>query len=71
MPFVLFLMALVALSCFGASPADLDLDRRFTKTVKPFVATYCAGCHSGQNPAAQLNLDTYSKLSDVVRDHPR
>ncbi len=60
---VLYLMAF--------AQADIALEQRFTKTVKPFVATYCAGCHSGQNPAAQLNLDTYVKLADVVRDHPR
>ena len=35
------------------------------------MATYCVSCHSGQTPAAQLSLDTYSSLADVVRDHPR
>ena len=50
---------------------ETELDRRFTKTVRPFMATYCVSCHSGQTPAAQLSLDTYSSLADVVRDHPR
>ena len=60
-----------SLAIFAASPVETELDRRFTKTVRPFVATYCVSCHSGQTPAAQLSLDTYSSLAEVVRDHPR
>lgn len=68
-PFMMLMLFCVC--CLAASPVETELERRFAKTVKPFVATYCLGCHSGQSPAAQLNLDTYSKLGDVVRDHPR
>lgn len=70
----LFLASLLIFSSpaiFAASPVETELDRRFTKTVRPFVATYCVSCHSGQTPAAQLSLDTYASLADVVRDHPR
>lgn len=57
--------AAVPLAC-AAGP---DLDRRFTQTVRPFVNTYCLGCHSGATPAAQFNLQPYSTLADVVRDY--
>jgi hypothetical protein len=47
------------------------LDRQFEQTVKPFVAQYCIGCHSGQTPAAQFDLKAYTTLEMVTRDYPR
>ena len=47
------------------------LDQRFTQTVRPFLASYCIGCHSGAAPAGQLDLKQYSSVSSVVRDFPR
>lgn len=54
----------------GATPADpqAELDRGFTETVKPFVETYCAACHSGASPAAQFDLRKYATLPTVVGD---
>jgi hypothetical protein len=51
--------------------ADTGLDRQFAETVRPFVAKYCVGCHSGSNPAGQLDLRAYSSYADVVRDYQR
>jgi hypothetical protein len=51
---------------FVQEPRDRDLERRFTETVQPFVASYCAGCHGGANPAAQFDLRRYSSMADVV-----
>jgi hypothetical protein len=48
-----------------------DLERRFTTTVQPFVASYCAGCHGGANPAAQFDLRRYASLADVRADDSR
>ncbi|HEY9435128.1 MAG TPA: hypothetical protein VI260_27035, partial [Blastocatellia bacterium] len=31
----------------AANQTGADLARRFSQTVRPFVASYCAGCHSG------------------------
>ncbi len=67
----LIMLMLFCVGCFAASPVEIELERRFTKTVKPFIATYCLGCHGGQTPAAQLSFEPYSKLGEVVRDHPR
>jgi hypothetical protein len=55
----------------GADPTEAELDHRFTETVRPFLATYCLACHSGTNPAAQLDLRQYTTMADVTRDHLR
>ncbi len=51
--------------------AGPDLERKFTQTVRPFMTRYCVGCHSGNTPAAQLDLGTYTSMETVARDHPR
>ena len=72
------LRRLVLLSAAGVvlcpSVADAapnsTLARRFADDVQPFVAQYCLGCHSGDKPAAQLDLAGYSTYESVVADHP-
>jgi len=54
-----------------ASAATPPLDHQFEQTVRPFVAKYCVGCHSGANPAAQFDLKQYSTMETVTRDYPR
>jgi len=63
---ILFLIG--AIPAWSATPA---LDREFEQTVRPFVAKYCAGCHSGQTPAAQFDIKAYSSMEMVTRDYPR
>jgi mono/diheme cytochrome c family protein len=55
----------------SAEPASSDLEHGFEQTVRPFVATYCVGCHGGSAPAANFNLKAYSSLADVIQDLPR
>jgi hypothetical protein len=55
----------------AAEAANSGLDQQFAQTVRPFIARYCIGCHSGETPAAQLDLKAYSTMDTVVRDHPR
>ena len=64
------LLLLPTLALVAAPATDADLERRFTQTVRPFLAAHCVSCHGGQTPAAQFNLQSYNKLADVVRDHP-
>lgn len=52
----------------AAENANSDLDRRFTKTVQPLLTRYCVGCHSGNTPAAQFDIKSYSTTAAVVRD---
>ena len=64
--------AVILLSFAAMAEAAVNpLDRQFDETVKPFVAKYCAGCHSGQTPAAQLDLKAYSNKDAVIQDYAR
>jgi uncharacterized protein DUF1587 len=68
----LLILAGIAVPCMGAAEADNSgLERKFTESVRPFLATYCVGCHSGNSPAAQFDLRQYSTIAEVVRDYPR
>jgi hypothetical protein len=73
--FVMQLRALPVILSIAAMPAagaaTHALDRQFEQTVRPFVTKYCAGCHSGQTPAAQFNLKAYTTMDMVTRDYPR
>src|SRR5439155_7147320 len=54
-------------------PADTgnsDLQRRFAQTVRPFLTSYCVGCHGGGSSAAQLDLRSYSTMAAVIQDIP-
>src|SRR5687768_18216598 len=66
-PAVLF--ALLICPGPGTSADPPNLDRRFTETVRPFVASYCVSCHSGPQAMAQLDLSRFQNLSAVVGDH--
>ncbi|MEZ5356437.1 MAG: DUF1592 domain-containing protein [Bryobacteraceae bacterium] len=55
----------------AADPADVELETRFARTVRPFLNTYCTNCHGAANAAAQFDLVQYAKVSEVVRDHTR
>ncbi len=65
------LLALVALPLSGAPAASPSLEQQFDQTVRPFVTKYCAGCHSGQMPAAQFDLKSYTNLDMVTADYSR
>jgi len=72
----LFLTPLLVLGCVAvptnaAIPADAGVDRGFTEAVQPFLKTYCTGCHSGEKPAAQLDLQRYATTESVVQDFSR
>ena len=55
----------------AADAANSDLDRTLAKTVRPFLTSYCVGCHGGAAPAAQFDLGSYSTMAAVTRDYPR
>ena len=64
---ILFLTAAASVG-FSAPSA---LDRQFEQTVRPYIGKYCAGCHSGEKAAAQLDLKTYTTKALVTQDFPR
>ncbi len=72
MSFQLILLALALLQSLAAAQvARQELERQFTQTVQPVLNTYCVGCHSGKNAAAQFDLRAYAALADTIRDHER
>src|SRR5712671_5323703 len=63
----LLLVGSIAIPWMCASPSS-DLERRFAQTVRPFLTSYCVGCHGGHAPAAQFDLRSYSTTAAVIRD---
>src|SRR5687767_9567931 len=49
---------------------EAALEREFSQTVRPFVDEYCAQCHSGAQPEAQLDLTSFETLASVLEDFP-
>src|SRR5204863_1753249 len=47
------------------------LERQFSETVRPFLATYCAGCHGADKPKGDLDLGKYASFEAVTADHQR
>ncbi|MFM7320680.1 MAG: DUF1592 domain-containing protein [Armatimonadota bacterium] len=74
---VLFAAAAPALLAWTGStasappkPTPSTLAKRFDSQVKPILATYCAGCHTGKKPQAQFDLGRYPNLAAVIADLP-
>jgi hypothetical protein len=55
----------VALPALAAP--DRELQRQFEGSVRPFLATYCVGCHGKDKPKGQLDLSVYGDLRSVTR----
>jgi hypothetical protein len=67
----LLLSAILLAGMYAAEPGNAGLERGFTQTVRPFLSTYCVGCHSGSSPAAHFDLSAYSTAAAVIRDYSR
>ena len=65
---LLLLVIPVVPSAKAVTPTDAALERRFEQSVKPFLATYCAGCHANDKPAAAFDIRPYSTMKSVVDD---
>jgi hypothetical protein len=52
----------------AAPPARSDA---FETSIKPFLQTYCYGCHGGSQPAAGFDLTSYVTQDSVIRDQRR
>src|SRR5256885_3282664 len=51
----------------GRSSSSLRSDA-FETSIKPFLKTYCYGCHSGSQPAAGFDLTSYTNQESIVGD---
>ena len=65
------LFAVAAMPGTGATTPPPALAQQFEGTVRPFVAKYCVGCHSGPSAAAQFDLKSYTSVDMVTADFPR
>ncbi|HEX8201692.1 MAG TPA: DUF1587 domain-containing protein, partial [Isosphaeraceae bacterium] len=68
------LVALVGLRSPASDPAGPvataaePLDLGFRDTVRPFLETYCLGCHGAEEPQGDLDLSAYSTADAVAAD---
>jgi hypothetical protein len=68
----LVLTAMAVLSVVrGQEDPRAGLDRRFNRTVRPFVQTYCISCHGQQRPAAELDLSGFTTTAALMKDGRR
>src|SRR5205823_584112 len=44
------------------------LERGYRDTVRPFLKTYCLGCHGGAKPKGDLDLSAYPNADAVTKD---
>lgn len=70
-----FLVVLAATAIFsvvrGQENVRVELDGRFSRTVRPFIQTYCISCHGQQQPAAQLDLSGFTTMAAIMQDGRR
>ena len=52
----------------SADVAPTTVERQFQATVRPFLATYCLGCHGTTAPAAQFDMRPFSTVDAVITD---
>jgi len=55
----------------GQQSTHAALEAQFTRTVRPFLDTYCVSCHGPRQPAAQLNLGAFTTMAAVIEDGRR
>jgi hypothetical protein len=70
--FVLVLAAAaVPIVVRGQGKVRAGLESQFSRTVRPFLETYCIGCHGQQRPAAQLDLSGFTTMAALMKDGHR
>ncbi len=55
----------------GQEAGRAALEGEFTRTVQPFLKTYCISCHGQQQPAAQMDLSVFTAMPALMRDGRR
>ncbi len=71
--FFLILTATAILSVVARGQGDVrgELEGQFTRTVRPFLATYCISCHGSRQPAAQMDLSGFTTMAALLQDGRR
>ena len=68
---ILTTTAVLSVVAWGQQGTRAELDGQFTRTVRPFLETYCITCHGQQQPAAQLDLSGFSTMAALLQDGRR
>jgi hypothetical protein len=55
----------------GQQDPRTGLEREFTRSIQPFLKTYCLTCHGSQQPAAQLDLSGFTTMAALMQDGRR
>lgn len=61
----------VCLAALAAGTVNLragGADDVYVRDVRPLLAKYCNGCHSGKMPKGELDLERFRSLADVRQD---
>ncbi len=53
------------------APEAGALEHGFRETVRPFLESYCLGCHSGDKPRGDMNLGDFTTVQAVAADLAR
>src|SRR3954467_8213771 len=67
----LVMAATAVLGVWAQQDARAGLEGQFTRTVRPFLETYCIGCHGQQQPAAQMDLSGFTTMAALMHDGRR
>jgi mono/diheme cytochrome c family protein len=59
------------LSLRGQEDVRAELEGGFTRTVRPFLKTYCINCHGREQPAAQMDLSGFTTMAALMQDGRR
>lgn len=63
----LCLILILGLVAFTANPGEKDTTD-FSKNGALFLEEYCFSCHAGDQPAAELSLDSYTDNHSLIKD---
>jgi len=55
----------------GQDDAAAPVEARFRETVRPFLESYCLGCHGPDKPKGDMDLSGFTTAESVARDLPR
>ncbi len=63
---IILLLELIPVRTVAAEAVDLQLQRRFADTVRPFLQTHCLACHGKEKQEGRLDLSRYSTTAAVA-----
>jgi mono/diheme cytochrome c family protein len=69
--FIVLTVAVLPTVARGQGDLRTALEVQFTRTLQPFLKTYCITCHGPQQPAAQMDLSGFTTMAALMQDGRR